>query len=85
MEDFDFSSRKFRHVDLTKVISEAFDMSKSEARRKIKENAIKIDGVKLIDHDWFLEGDTSCCFGDLDGKVLQFGKRKFVRIEWKNE
>ena len=85
MEEFDFSSRKLKHVDLPTLLSGAFGMSKSEARRKIKERAIKIDGVKLQDHDWFIEGDISCCFGDLDGKVLQFGKKNFVRIGWKDD
>lgn len=64
--------RRHMTVKMPDLISEVFNVSKSEARRKLKEGAIKIDGEKW-EH---LTG----CVADVDGKILQFGKRKFVRI-----
>ncbi|MBE9059460.1 tyrosine--tRNA ligase [cf. Phormidesmis sp. LEGE 11477] len=49
--------------------------SSSEARRHIKGGAVKMDGEKV--------GDPNLTFeqaAELDGKVLQIGKKKFVRL-----
>jgi tyrosyl-tRNA synthetase len=70
MEDFEFD-RRFSTVWLPGLLSDAFGITKSEARRKIKEGAIKINGEKYM---W-----SSCAVMDVDGQVLQLGKRKFVR------
>jgi len=45
--------------------------SRSEARRLIKQGAVKIDGEKI--------GAESMPAADLAGKVIQVGKRRFVR------
>lgn len=49
--------------------------SSNEARRKIQENGVKLDGEKVADVNL-----TFASAADLDGKVLQVGKNKFVRL-----
>jgi len=49
--------------------------SSSEARRQILGGGVRIDGEKIIDPN--LEFDTP---DDLIGKILQVGKKKFLRI-----
>ena len=49
--------------------------SSSEARRHIKGGAVKLDGEKVGDPNLTFEGP-----GELAGKVLQVGKKKFVRL-----
>ncbi len=47
--------------------------SKSDARRKIEQGGVSIDGEKLTD-PFMILGST------LDTKVLKVGKKDFVRI-----
>lgn len=49
--------------------------SSSEARRHIKGGAVKLDGEKVVDPNLTFEEP-----GELVGKVLQIGKKKFVRL-----
>ena len=49
--------------------------SSSEARRHIKGGAVKLDGEKVADPNLTFEGPD-----ELVGKVLQVGKKKFVRL-----
>ncbi|EDX86105.1 tyrosyl-tRNA synthetase [Synechococcus sp. PCC 7335] len=49
--------------------------SSSEARRHIKGGAVKMDGEKMSDPNLTFEQAE-----DLEGKVLQIGKKKFVRL-----
>lgn len=49
--------------------------SSSEARRHIKGGAMKLDGEKISDPNLMFEGPD-----ELVGKVLQIGKKKFVRL-----
>ena len=49
--------------------------SSSEARRQIIGGGVKIDGEKIVDPN--LEFDTP---DDLIGKILQVGKKKFLRV-----
>jgi tyrosyl-tRNA synthetase len=49
--------------------------SSSEARRQILGGGVRIDGKKIIDPN--LEFDTP---DDLIGKILQVGKKKFLRV-----
>ena len=49
--------------------------SSSEARRHIKGGAVKLDGEKVGDPNLTFEGPE-----ELAGKVLQIGKKKFVRL-----
>ncbi len=49
--------------------------SNSEGKRQIKGGAVRIDGTKI-------EDETTCfaTVADLQGKILQVGKKKFVRL-----
>jgi tyrosyl-tRNA synthetase len=58
---------------LPAVLAAAFGVSRSEARRLLTANGVKLDGVAFSD----LDVDAS----ELDGKVLQVGKRQFRRVE----
>lgn len=49
--------------------------SKSEARRQIKQNAVRLDGAKVTDLDAAVALDGG------ESVVLQVGKRRFVRLE----
>src|SRR4051794_32118509 len=60
-------------VHLPAVLADGFGVSRSEARRLLSANGVKVDGAPLSD----LDVDAS----DLGGKVLQVGKRQFRRIE----
>jgi tyrosyl-tRNA synthetase len=62
-------------VHLPAVLAEAFGISTSEARRSLAQGAVKIDGEPLGD------GVLDVAAADLDGKVLQLGKRRFARIQ----
>ena len=59
-------------VHLPAVISEAFGLSSSEARRMIGQGGVKLDGAPVRALDVAREA--------LDGKLLQAGKRRFVRL-----
>ena len=58
---------------LPAVLSGEFGVSRSEARRLLSSNGVKVDGSPVTK----LDVDAS----DLDGKVLQVGKRQFRRVE----
>ncbi|PZD72262.1 Tyrosine--tRNA ligase [Acaryochloris thomasi RCC1774] len=49
--------------------------SSSEARRQIKGGAVRIDGEKVAQSDQVISSTA-----ELDGKVLQVGKKKFIRF-----
>ena len=61
-------------VHLPAVLSRAFGVSSSEARRTIGQGGVKIDGHPVDGAVLDLPAQA------LDGKVLQLGKRKFVRV-----
>jgi tyrosyl-tRNA synthetase len=58
---------------LPAVLAEGFGVSRSEARRLLGAGGVKVDGTPVAE----LDVDAS----DLDGKVLQVGKRQFRRVE----
>ncbi|MEO0687317.1 MAG: tyrosine--tRNA ligase, partial [Cyanobacteria bacterium J06649_11] len=49
--------------------------SSGEGRRKITEGGVRLDGEKITDTDKTF--DTA---EELQGKVLQLGKKKFVKL-----
>ena len=49
--------------------------SSGEGRRKIKEGGVRLDGEKVTDTDTTFNNST-----ELQGKVLQLGKNKFVKL-----
>jgi tyrosyl-tRNA synthetase len=61
-------------VHLPALIASAFGVSTSEARRLLSQGGVKVDGRAL-------DGDRlDVPLADLDGKVLQVGKRRFARV-----
>ena len=56
------------------MIADAFGRSRSEARRLLAQGGVKLDGEALGD------GDMDVAPERLDGRVLQVGKRHFVRL-----
>src|SRR4051794_19360050 len=61
-------------VHLPQLISSAFEMSTSEARRLLSQGAVKLDGEALDGQRLDLPA------AELSGKVLQVGKRRFLRL-----
>jgi tyrosyl-tRNA synthetase len=61
-------------VHIPVLMADAFGISSSEARRLLKQGGVKLDGETL-------SADTlDVAPGELDGKVLQAGKRRFRRL-----
>jgi tyrosyl-tRNA synthetase len=56
------------------IVSAGLAKSKSEARRKIEQGGVSIDGEKTIDVRIFTKND--------DGKILRVGKSDFVKIKF---
>jgi tyrosyl-tRNA synthetase len=61
-------------VHLPALIAEAFGRSRSEARRLLAQGGVKLDGEALGAADLDVEA------AELDGRVLQLGKRHFRRL-----
>jgi tyrosyl-tRNA synthetase len=61
-------------VHLPAVISDAFGISRSEGRRLIAQGGVKVDGEALSD------GRLDFAAEELDGSLLQVGKRRFKRL-----
>jgi tyrosyl-tRNA synthetase len=62
-------------VHLPLLLSRAFGVSTSEARRSLAQGGVRLDGVQV--HDGTLDVAPT----DVDGKVLQLGKRRFARVK----
>ncbi|MFN2613043.1 MAG: tyrosine--tRNA ligase [Solirubrobacterales bacterium] len=61
-------------VHMPALIAAAFDVSSSEARRLLQQGGVKLDGHPLAGEPL----DRPC--GELIGRVMQVGKRRFVRL-----
>ena len=61
-------------VHLPALISEAFGVSTSEARRMISQGSVRLDGEPVG------EGRLDLSGAALDGRILQVGKRRFARV-----
>ena len=61
-------------VHLPALLASSFDISNSEARRLLGQGGVRLDGEVLAGDVLDLPGS------ELSGKVLQLGKRRFVRI-----
>jgi tyrosyl-tRNA synthetase len=62
-------------VHLPALLAQAFSISTSEARRGLQQGAVRLDGAPVAAGILDLPAD------DLDGRVLQMGKRRFARVE----
>jgi tyrosyl-tRNA synthetase len=71
IEEFGFNADNAQ-VHLPALMEEAFGVSRSEARRLLAQGGVKLDGQELQALD--LPAD------ELDGVVLQVGKRRFKRL-----
>ncbi len=61
-------------VHLPSLLREGFGISGSEARRMLEQGAVRLDGEPLA-------GDRlDLPVGELDGRTLQLGKRRFLRL-----
>jgi tyrosyl-tRNA synthetase len=61
-------------VHLPAVLREAFGVSSSEARRSIAQGGVRLDGEPVA------TGSLDLPATEVDGRVLQLGKRRFVRV-----
>jgi tyrosyl-tRNA synthetase len=61
-------------VHLPALLADAFGISTSEARRSLAQGAVKLDGQPVAG------GLLDLPAPDVDGKVLQLGKRRFARV-----
>jgi tyrosyl-tRNA synthetase len=61
-------------VHLPALLSRAFGISSSEARRSLAQGGVRVDGERLRN------GSLDVAAADVDGKVLQLGKRRFARV-----
>ena len=61
-------------IHLPALIAGAFDISSSEARRLLGQGGVKLDGEGLED------GRLDMPRSELEGRVLQVGKRRFARL-----
>jgi tyrosyl-tRNA synthetase len=62
-------------VHLPALLAAAFGISTSEARRSLAQGGVRIDGERLG-----ANGSLDVAVGEVDGKVLQLGKRRFARV-----
>jgi tyrosyl-tRNA synthetase len=71
IEEFAFSADDGQ-VHLPALMEEAFDVSRSEARRLLTQGGVKLDGRDL--------GALDVAADELDGAVLQIGRRRFKKL-----
>jgi tyrosyl-tRNA synthetase len=61
-------------IHLPALMREAFGVSTSEARRAITQGGVRVDGQPVSD------GSLDVDAGEINGKVIQWGKRRFARV-----
>ena len=62
-------------VHLPALLADAFGISTSEARRSLAQGGVRLDGQVVGN------GTLDLPASAVDGKVLQLGKRRFVRVQ----
>jgi tyrosyl-tRNA synthetase len=62
-------------VHLPALLAAAFGISTSEARRVLGQGGVKLDGTPVSN------GSLDVPAAEIDGKVLQLGKRRFARVQ----
>ena len=73
IEEFAFTSENGQ-IHLPALMSDAFGLSRSEARRLLAQGGVKLDGQDLDGATLDVPAD------DLDGAVLQVGRRRFKKL-----
>ncbi len=73
VEEFSFSGTEGT-VHLPALIADAFGVSRSEARRLLSHGGVRLDGDTLED------GPLDLPAAELDGALLQVGRRRFKRL-----
>ena len=73
VEEFAFDAPS-GEVHLPALLSEAFGISRSEGRRLLSQQGVKLDGATLDNGSLDVAADA------LDGSVIQLGKRRFKRL-----
>jgi tyrosyl-tRNA synthetase len=73
LEEFSFSAPEGQ-VHVPALLSDAFGITRSEGRRLLAQSGVKLNGRALGN------GDLDIAAGQLDGAVLQVGKRRFKRL-----
>ena len=66
--------RNGSQIHLPALLAQAFGISTSEARRNLAGGGVKLDGEPVAG------GALDVDAADVDGKVLQLGKRRFARV-----
>jgi tyrosyl-tRNA synthetase len=61
-------------VHLPALLADAFGVSRSDARRSLEQGGVKLDGEALA------PAPLDRPLAELDGRVLQLGKRRFARL-----
>ena len=61
-------------VHLPALLARAFGVSTSEARRGVAQGAVRLDGEPVA------AGVLDLPAAEINGRVLQFGKRRFARV-----
>jgi len=74
MPDVALSANGDGMVHLPGLLAVAFGVSTSEARRSLKQGGVKVDGAALAPEP------LDRPLAELDGRVLQLGKRRFARL-----
>jgi tyrosyl-tRNA synthetase len=62
-------------IHLPALLSSAFGISTSEARRNLSQGGVRVDGERLAN------GSLDVPASEMDGRVLQLGKRRFARVQ----
>ena len=74
VEEFAFTAADGGQVHLPALLADAFGISRSEGRRLLAQDGVKLDGRPLAGEALDVPADQ------LDGGVLQLGRRRFKRL-----
>jgi tyrosyl-tRNA synthetase len=75
IDPFPYLGTDGERIHMPKLIGQAFGQSSSEARRLIQQGGVKVGGETLAADAFDLDPEA------LEGKVVQVGKRRFLRVK----
>lgn len=73
IEDVDIDRFSVMTVKVPELLEEVFGISRSQARQFLKDGALRIEGEPYT--------HLTCAQGDVDGKRIQIGRRRFARVK----